>query len=123
MKFGKMECGAVTLMLAEAILRKLSTKVTHHPIARNFCDDTGRGDTEAQAIPLHDGRLRKRKKGDWPPVDQDMLGGAGQGHDGHAHGFVGGAQDIDLIDLQVIDHSDRPGNLAVTDDLLENIFA
>ena len=58
MESQQMQFGAVTFVLAKAILWELHTKVTHHSIARNFCDDAGGRDAETDAITVDDCRLR-----------------------------------------------------------------
>ena len=74
MKSGEVEFGAVTFVLAETVFRKLRAKVTHHHIARYFCDNAGGGDGEAVAIAIDDRGLRKRKWNNRKPVDEDVLG-------------------------------------------------
>ena len=39
----QMQFGSVTFVLTEAILRKVSAKVTHHPVARDLGDYAGGG--------------------------------------------------------------------------------
>ena len=46
-----------------------------------------------------------------------------QGVDGSAHRLVGGAQDIDRINLDRIDNSDGPGDRLVVDQFVVNFFA
>jgi len=68
-----MQFGSVTFVLTETILRELGAKVTHHPVAGDFGDDTGGGDAQANAIAVNDGRLRKGKRDNRQPVDQNMV--------------------------------------------------
>ena len=123
MKFGEMQFGAVALVLAEAILGKLRAEVTHHPVARDLGDDTGRGDRKADAIAIDDGGLGQGKGNDGQAVDQNVLWWIGQGFERDPHGPVGGAQDIDSIDLKMVDHANGPDNFGVTDQLIVNLLA
>ena len=118
-----MQFGAVALVLAEAILGKTGAEVTHHSVARDLGDDTGGGDAQADAIALHDGGLGKGEWGNGQAVDEDVFGRAGQEFDGGAHGFVGSAQDIDLIDLVMIDHADSPRDLLVGNQLCVDLLS
>jgi hypothetical protein len=118
-----MQFGAVALVLAEAILRKLRAEVTHHPIARDLGDDAGRRDRKAEAIAIDNGGLRQGKRDHGQPVDEDMLGRVGKRFEGEPHGPVCGAQDIDPIDLQVINHSHGPDDLDIADQFAVNFFA
>jgi hypothetical protein len=56
-----MQFGAVTFVLAEAILRKLRAKLTHNPIARDLGDDARGRDRLAVAIAVDYRGLRQRK--------------------------------------------------------------
>ena len=69
-----MQLSSVTFMLIEAILGELGAKVTHHSVARYFGDHAGGGDAEADAITIDDGSLRKWKRNDRQPINQNMLG-------------------------------------------------
>ena len=69
-----MQFGSVTFVLAETILREASAKVTHHPVARYLGDHAGSSDAETDAIAVNDGRLRKRKRDNRQPIDQNVIG-------------------------------------------------
>ena len=69
-----MQLSSVTFMLIEAILGELGAKVTHHPVPRYFGDHARGGDAQADAITIDDGSLRKWKRNDRQPINQDMLG-------------------------------------------------
>ena len=56
-------------------------------------------------------------------VDEDMVGLESEGADGRAHRLVGGAQDIDRINLHGIDNPDRPRNRLIADEFAVNLFA
>jgi len=67
------ELSSVTFVLTEAILWKLGAKVTHHPVARYLGDHAGGSDAQTDAVPIDDGSLRKWKRNDRQPINQDML--------------------------------------------------
>jgi hypothetical protein len=102
------EFGAVTFVLAETVFRKLNTKVTHHHVARHLGNHARGRDGQAVAIAVDDRGLRKRKGNHRTSIDQDMFGRTHQRVNGGAHRLVRRAQDVDPIDLEVIDHADRP---------------
>jgi hypothetical protein len=110
-----MQLGSVTFVLAERILRKLRAKVTHDPVACYLGDHAGGSDAQADAITVDDCSLRKRKRNDRQPVDQDMVGRLDQGFDRHAHGAVARAQNVDSIDLDRINNTDSPSDFGIGD--------
>ena len=74
MKFQKMQFCSVTFVLAETILREVPAKVTHDPVARDLGDHACRGDAQADAIAIDNCRLRKRKRDNRQPIDQNVIG-------------------------------------------------
>jgi hypothetical protein len=114
---------AVAFVLAETIFGKTRAEVAHNRVAGDLGNHTGGGDAETEAIAIDDGRLRERKGENRETVDQHMLGPKAQGANGRAHRLVGGAQDIDRVDLDRIDDSDRPRDRAVRDQIMVNFFA
>jgi hypothetical protein len=118
-----MQFGAVALVLAEAILGKPRTEVTHHRVTRDLRDHTGRRDRETDAISVHDGSLRERERINGQTINQDVLRRPGQRRNRRAHRLVRRAQDIDLIDLRVVYHPDGPRNFAVTNEFVVDLFA
>jgi hypothetical protein len=118
-----MQFSSVTFVLAEAILWELSAKVTHHPVARDLGDDAGGSDAQADAIAVDDGRLRKWKRDDRQPIDQDMVWRFNQGFDGQAHGTLARAQNIDPIDLDGINNADSPSDFGIRDQFVIDLFA
>src|ERR1051325_2731949 len=59
MQFQEVEFGAVTFVLAGAVLRETGAAVAHNRIARHFGDHTRSRDGEAVAIAVDDRRLRQ----------------------------------------------------------------
>ena len=110
-------------MLAEAIFGKARAKVAHNRVAGHFGNHAGGGNAQAVAIAIDNGGLRKRKGEYGKTVNENMVGLETQGFGGDAHRFVRRAQDIDRVDLNRIDDSDRPPNRAVPDQLVINFFA
>jgi hypothetical protein len=113
MELQEMQFGAVTFVLAEAILRKMGTEVTHHSIPRNFRDHTGGSDAQADAIPVNDCSLRKWKRNNGQAVDQNMMGLFKQRSNCEAHGPMACAQNIDPVNLDRIDDAHGPCNLRI----------
>ena len=123
MKLHQMQLCAVALVLAEAVLRKDRTEVTHHSIAADLGDHARGRDAKADAVAIDDRCLWKREWVNWKTVDQNMIRGRSNRLDCEAHRLVSGAQDVDLIDFHVIDHADRPGDFSVNNQLPVNRFA
>ena len=118
-----MDLSAVTFMLAETIIRKIGTEVTHHSVTGNFRDHTGSGDGKAEAIPIDNSGLGNWKRNNGQAINQDMFGRNGERCNGLAHRSVRGAQNIDSVDLDGVDNADRPTEVGVRDQLVMNFFA
>ena len=123
MQFNQVQFRAVAFVLAEAILGKARAEVAHNRVARDFCDHAGGGNAEAEAIAIDNRGLRKREGENGQAVDEDMVGLETQGCGGDAHRFVRRAQDIDRVDLNRIDNSDRPRDRTVPDQLVVDFLA
>ena len=108
-----MDLSAVTFMLAEAILRKTGTEVTHHSVTGNFRDHTGSGDGKAEAIAIDNSGLGNWKGNNGQAINQDVVRRVGEGGNGGAHRFVRRAQDINPVDLDRVDNTDRPVDFGV----------
>jgi hypothetical protein len=118
-----MDLSAVTFMLAEAIIRKIGTEVTHHSVTSNFGDHTGSGDGKAEAIAIDNSGLGNWKRNNGQAINQHVVGRAGEPCNGLAHRSVSGAQNIDSVDLDRIDNTDRPTEVGVRDQLVINFLA
>jgi len=123
MEFQEMDLSAVTFMLAEAILRKMGTEVTHHSVTGNFRDHTGSGDGKAEAIAIDNSGLGNWKGNNGQAINQDVVGRVGEGGNGGAHRFVRSAQDIDPVDFHGIDNAHRPAEVGIRDEIVINFFA
>jgi hypothetical protein len=115
MEFQEMQVGAITFVLAETILGKMSAEVTHHRITCDFRDDARGGDAKTKAIAIDNGSLRKRKWNNWQAVDQYVFGCDRERGDCRTHRFVRGTQNIDSIDLLGIDNADCPAESGIRD--------
>ena len=118
-----MQFRAVAFVLAEAILRETGAEVAHNRVARDLRDHAGGRDAEAIAIAINDRRLRQRKREYGKAVDEDVLGRGGQRLERGAHRLMSGAEDIDRVNLDCIDHAHRPKDGVVRDELLVNLLA
>ena len=123
MQFNQVQFRAVAFVLAEAIFRKTRAEVAHNRIAGDFRDHARRRDAEAVAIAVDDRRLRKRKGKHRQAIDEYMVGPHAQRIDGGAHRLVGGAQDIDGVDLDRIDDPDAPRDRIVRGQVAINFLA
>ena len=97
-----MQRGAIAFMLRECVARVPRIQFHHDAVPRDLGDDTRRRDAETPRIAADQCRVLDWK---WPhgqPVDERMIRGLSERGDGPAHGLMGGAQDIDPIDLDVI---------------------
>jgi len=118
-----MQFGSVAFVLVEAILRELGAKVTHHPVARYLGDHASCSDAQTDAVAVNNRGLRKRKRNDWEPIDQNMIGRVEQCCDCHAHRSMARAENVDTIDLNGIDDADRPSDLGIGHQLRINVLA
>jgi hypothetical protein len=123
MEFQEMDLSAVAFMLAEAILGKMGTKVTHHSVTRDFRDHTGSGDGKAEAIAIDNGGLGKWKGNNGQAINQHVLRRAGERCNGLAHRSMRRAQNIDAVDFHGIDNTDRPSEVRIRDQVVVNFFA
>ncbi len=117
-----MEFGGVTFVLAEAILGETSAEVTHHRVPRDFRDYAGCGDRKAETITVDNCGLRKWKGDDGQAIDQNVVGRCAQRGERGPHRLVRGAQNIDLIDFDRINHTHRPCDSIVCHKLMINFF-
>ena len=108
-----MKFGAVALVLVETIFGKLGAEVTHDPVPRDFRNHARSGDGQTVAVAIDDGSLRKWKWKNWEPVDQDMLGRICERTKRDSHRFMGGSQNVDPVNLEVIDHTDAPRDFGI----------
>jgi hypothetical protein len=123
MEFQEVDLSAVTFMLAEAIIGKIGTEVTHHSVTGNFSNHTGSGDAEAKAIAIDNSSLGNWKGNNGQAINQHVVGRAGERCNGVAHRSMSGAQNIDSVDLHRIDNADRPTEVGARDQVAINFFA
>jgi hypothetical protein len=118
-----MQLSSVTFVLAEAILRELRTKVTHHPVARYLGNHAGGRDAQTNAVPIDDGSLRKWKRNDRQSVNQHVIRRVHQGRDRQTHCSMARAQDVDAINFNGIDNGDRPSDFGIGHQFRINFLA
>src|SRR5450631_485147 len=114
MELDQVQLSAITLVLAETILRETCAEFTHNPIARDLRDHARRGDGETVAITVDDRSLRQWKGNNRKAIDEDVLRWERERGQRGAHRAVGRAQNVNPVDLDRIDGADSPGNLAVS---------
>src|SRR5205085_2553594 len=123
MQFYQVQFRAVAFVLAEAILGISGAKVAHNRVPRDLRDHARGGDREAVAVPVDDGGLRE---GEWEyreAINEYVVGLNREDGKGEPHRLVGGAQDIDRVDLDRINDSHRPVNRIVRDEVPVNLLA
>ncbi len=123
MQFNQVQLRAVAFVLAEAIFGKARAEVAHNRVARDLRDHARRGNAEAVAIAIDNRRLWERKRKNREAIDQHVIGTRSQRFNGGAHCLVSGAEDVDRINLDRIDDSDRPRDQFVRNQFLVNFFA
>ena len=87
----------------------------HHPVAKNFCDDTRRRDGKGARITLDDGACRDQETRRTVPVHERGLGRMRQAFHRTAHGKHRGLEDIDIVNLCDAGLGNRDRNGAVMD--------
>src|SRR5512133_2257657 len=118
-----MQFCSVTFVLAETILRELSAKVTHDPVARNLRDHACRSDAQADAIAIDNCRLRKWKRNYWQTIDQNVVRRFEQRFNREAHRSVACAEDVNPVDLNRIDNADGPSDFGIRNQFAVDFFA
>jgi hypothetical protein len=118
-----MQLSSIAFVLVEAILRELGAKVTHHPVARYLGDHAGGSDAQTDAVTIDDGGLRKWKRNDRQPVNQDVVRRFDEFCDRQAHGPMARAQNVDAIDLGGIDSANRPSDFGIGHEIRINFLA
>jgi hypothetical protein len=108
-----MQFCSVTFVLAEAILRELRAKVTHDPVACDLRNHARRGDAQADAIAIDNCRLRKWKRNHGKTINQNVIGWFEQRVNREAHRTVARTQNVNPVDLNRIDDSDRPSDFGI----------
>lgn len=73
----------------------------HDAVACHLRDDAGCGDAEAEGVAADEGGLRDGEIAHGEAVNEHVVGGELLG--GAAHGFVGGAEDVDAINFLRLD--------------------
>jgi len=109
MQLDQVQFGAVALVLAEAILGEPLTELSHYHITRDLCNHTRSRDAETETIAIDDGGLRKREWRDRQSIDQNVIGSQTDSLNRNPHRFMRSAQNVNRVDLDRIDDSDRPG--------------
>jgi hypothetical protein len=123
MEFQQMQFGSVAFVLVEAILRELGAKVTHHPVARYLGDHARCSDAQTDAVAVNNRSLRKWKRNNGQPVNQDVVRRVDECCDRQAHRPMARAQNVDAINLAGIDTANRPSDFGIEDQIRINFLA
>jgi hypothetical protein len=123
MQFYQVQFRAVAFVLAEAIFRETRAEVAHNRVPRDFRDHARGRDAEAVAIAIDDRRLRQGERKNGQAVNEDVLRLRGKRGNCRPHRLVGSAQNVDHVDFYRIDHTDRPENGVVSDEIVVNLLA
>lgn len=118
-----MHGGAIAFMLAEFVARIPRIHLDHDAVARDFGEDAGGGDAEAEPVATHQRRLWNGEGANRETVDQHVIGYGGERGDGATHRFVGRTQDIQPVDLLALDDGERPKNRFVAGDFSKESVA
>lgn len=97
--------GAVPLVAFNPVSRKAAAGQAHDPVPANLRQDGGGGDGHAPAVTLNDRFTRRGQSAEREPIEKNHVGREGKSGHGPAHGFLGGPQDIDRVDLPGIGRS------------------
>src|SRR5262249_61176981 len=103
MKLQKMQFCSVTFVLVEAILRELSTKVTHYSVTSDFCDHACCSDAQADAIAIDNCGLGHWEWNHRQTIDEDVVWRFEQGFGGQANRTVAREEGIYSINTNRVD--------------------
>jgi hypothetical protein len=123
MELQQMQFRSVTFVLIEAILGKLSAKVTHDPVPGYLGDHAGGSDAQANAITIDNCGLREWEGNYRQTINQNVVRRFEQRFNREAHRTVAGAQDVDPIDFDGINNSDGPADCRFSDQFAIDFFA
>ncbi len=118
-----MQRGAIAFMPGKFVAGMPRIHFHHEAVAGDFGDDARRRDAEAAPIAADECGLRKGKGEHRPPVDQDVIWCERERSHGAAHRLMGGAEDVQPVDLRVLHDGQRPADGLVADEFLEEPLA
>jgi hypothetical protein len=104
----KVQFGCVAFVLRETVFRIFAVELEHEPIASYFCDHAGGGDGEAEGVAADERGLLDRKRSNGQSIDQHVIRSRSELNDGGTHGFVRGAENVQLVDVAMSNDCDRP---------------
>jgi hypothetical protein len=102
----------VPLVFFQAVPRIAASQQRNESIPPYLGHDGGGGNGETFPVAADDGLLRPGEIGDGQAVDQHQVGEKAKGGHGAAHGFLGGAENVEGVDFEMTDHPDSDGGLA-----------
>jgi len=98
--------GAVAFVAGEAVLGIGLVQFGHDAVAGDFGEDAGGGDGEAAGVAFDLILSGAGEAGDGQAVDEGEVGKGREGIERPGHGEVGGAEDIEAVDLLRFDDGD-----------------
>jgi hypothetical protein len=114
----KVQFGRVAFVLRKTVFRIFAVEVEHEAIAGNFRDDAGGGDGEAEGVAVNERGLLNRKRSNGQSIDQHVIRSRSELNGGGTHGFVRGAEDVQLVDVAMSNDGDRTEYIGARDQLL-----
>jgi len=107
----EVKAGGIAFVLGKTVRWVFGIEAEHDAITGDLGKDAGGGDALALAVAFDDGGVRNGKWADGQAVDEGVLGQRRKGADSTPHGLVGGAEDVDAVDLVVLDDRDGPADI------------
>ena len=115
--------GPVSLVPRKAVDGIFSVHLLHIGIPRDFGKDAGGGNGDAFGVALDHRDLQYVQAGDRHRIVDQHIRTDAELSDGGAHGFVGGLQNIDLVNPFGRTHHHSPGQCLLFDLLKQNLAA
>ena len=115
--------GAVALVANETIHREFFVDLAHDPVPCHLRNHAGGGDGKGQAITLHQCLLGKSEISRGQTIYERNIWRRLHASKRERHRPVGGAQDIDTVDLFRLNDCHGPNHLCMTGDSLIQLIA
>ena len=110
--------GGVSLVRGEAVAGMRGVERREEAVAVNLGDDGGGGDGERERVAVDEAGLGAGVV-ELHGVDEEVVGGDGEGADGGEHGEARGLVDVDAVDGGGVDFGDGDGERGGADEAVE----